>query len=379
VKRLIEEDFPIFEVGQASAEEKGVPEGYISTLHIWWARRPLAACRAAIFASLVPDPGTLTEQIPEYVDFLLETLPEAPNEKENEWLNMRARKRLVKFTADISPWEASTNQKLLDKARKIIEVGTAVIKGLRRKELKEVIKGKHKVEMPKVLDPFAGGGSIPLEALRLGCQAYAVEYNPVAVLILKATLEYPQKDGEKLVKYVEKWGNWVLDEAKKEIGQFYPEEGDPNGKPLFCKEKKGGWIPVGYIWARTIQCQNPSCGAEIPLIRSFWLRKSDDLSGKIDWSDSIYLRPIVDRESKRVEFEIVDRLQINGFDPNKGTRPTGSARATFCCPLCNTTYKADELRKYGRKQGFGRRMICVVLSSLSMSKKRYWAVTDHDR
>jgi len=181
VKRLIEMDFPIFEVSRESAREKSIRHGHISTLHIWWARRPLAACRAAIFASLVPTPAGMTERIPEYIKFLLDTLPEAPDEKEGEWDGMKAHKRLVKFTADISPWEVTRNKQLIDKARKIILVGKAVIDGLRDKELQEVIDGKREIDPPKVLDPFAGGGSIPLEALRLGCETYAMDYNPVAV------------------------------------------------------------------------------------------------------------------------------------------------------------------------------------------------------
>jgi putative DNA methylase len=150
-----------------------------------------------------------------------------------------------------------------------------------------------------VLDCFAGGGSIPLEALRLGCESYALEYNPVATLILKCTLEYPQKygraenilselklDGKKgnnpLLDDVKEWGNWVLEEAKKEIGKFYPPDSD-------------GSIPVGYIWARTVPCQNPTCGAEIPLMRQFWLAKKEN--------KKVALFPYV--EGKKVKFKIV--------------------------------------------------------------------------
>lgn len=371
MKRLIEEDFPIFEVSRESAREKSIRHGHISTLHIWWARRPLAACRAAIFASLVPDPATLTEQIPEYIDFLLDTLPVAPKEKKSEGPRMRARKRLVKFTADISPWEASNNQRLLNKARKIIEVGTAVIKELRKKELTGLIEGKRRVDMPKVLDPFAGGGSIPLEALRLGCEAHAVEYNPVAVLILKATLEYPQKYGEKLVKDVKKWGKWVLEEAKKEVGNFYPEEGDIEQKNLVEADGTGGWVPVGYIWARTITCENPACEAEIPLIRQFWLRRKETSDGEIDWNDSVYLHPVVDKGKRCVNFEVVERRRIEGFNPSKGTRPTVNARGTFLCPMCEATYKSADLRKYGKLKGFGQRMLCVVLQHEGATGKKY--------
>lgn len=373
MRRLIEEDFPIFEVSKESAREKSIRHGHISTIHIWWARRPLAACRAAIFASLVPDPATMTapDPVKEYADFLMDILPQAPNERESEYLGMRARKRLLKFVADLSPWEASSNQQLLKKARKIIEVGTAVINGLRKKELAEVIEGKRKVEMPKVLDPFAGGGSIPLEALRLGCEAHAVEYNPVAVLILKATLEWPQKYGEKLIKDVEKWGNWVLEEAGKEIGKFYPEQAETKQKSLVEGGKKDGWIPVGYIWARTMQCQNPACGAEIPLMNQFWLRRKEDSSGKADWKNSIYLHPNVRKNEKRVEFDIVEGKRIEGFDPNKGTRPTPQARASFECPLCGAIYKSRDLQKESQTGGLGERMVCVILHNPNMVRKNY--------
>jgi len=379
MKRLIEEDFPIFEVSRESAREKSIRHGHISTLHIWWARRPLAACRAAIFASLVPDPATLAEPVPEYVDFLLKALPAAPKESEVESPGVRARKRLVKFTADISPWEASTDQRLLKTARKVVEVGTAVIDGLRNKELTEVIEGTRKVDTPKVLDPFAGGGSIPLEALRLGCEAYAIDYNPVAVLILKATLEYPQKYGERLVKDVEKWGRWILEEARKEIGRFYPEEGDSGQKSLIDGSSKGRWTPVGYIWARTIQCQNPACGAEIPLMRQFWLRRQEDSEGRIVWSDSIYLHPVVHKAKKRVDFEIVRGKQIEGFDPSKGTRPTPKARSCFVCPVCTATYKQKDIRRIAQEVGLGQRLMVVVNQQRGDAGRTYRIVGPEDR
>ncbi len=377
MKRLIEMDFPIFEVSRESAREKSIRHGHISTLHIWWARRPLAACRAAVFASLVPTPAGMTERIPEYVEFLLSTLPPAPDEKPREWDGIKAHKRLVKFTADLSPWEATQNKQLIDRARKIILVAKAVIDGLRGEALQEVIDGKRKIDPPKVLDPFAGGGSIPLEALRLGCEAYAVDYNPVAVLILKATLEYPQKYGKRLVEDVKKWGDWVLEELRKEVGRFYPEEGDPGQGRLVAGAKKGGWAPVGYIWAHTIVCQNPSCGAEIPLMRQFWLRRKER-DGRIDWEDSIYLHPIVDKKKRTVEFEVVERRRIEDFDPSKGTRPTTKARATFLCPVCGATYKAKDLRKYGKNKGLGHRMICVVLHNENHPGKKYRAATSED-
>lgn len=155
-KRLIEVDFPLKEVSEESVREKNIHHGHISTLHIWWARRPLAASRATAFAALIPAPD------------------------DNEEL-----KRKLKFIAELSKWENPLNQHLIEKAKK---------------EIRDFFGGK----VPKVLDCFAGGGAIPLETLRLGCETYALEYNPVAVLILKAVLEYPQKYGKKLVEDVKR-------------------------------------------------------------------------------------------------------------------------------------------------------------------------------
>jgi putative DNA methylase len=159
------------------------------------------------------------------------------------------------FIENLAKWENSLNKIIIEKARK---------------DILQANGGK----IIKVLDPFSGGGSIPLECLRLGMETYANDYNPVAVLILKCTLEYPQKYGKPqktkdrlietqkipLLEDVKKWGNWVLEEAKKEIAKFYPNDED-------------GSIPVGYYWMRTIPCQNPSCGAEIPLTANWWLAK----------------------------------------------------------------------------------------------------------
>lgn len=329
MKQLIEVDFPIFDVSEQSAREKNIRHGHISTLHIWWARRPLAACRAAIYASLVPAPKSEVEL-----------------------------KEKMKFITELSKWENSLNEKLLSKAR-------------------EDILNANGGKPPKVLDCFAGGGAIPLEALRLGCESYALELNPVAVLILKATLEYPQKYGKKLVKDVEKWGKWVLEEAKKEIGKFYPEETE---KGYFSDDANEGekWIPVGYIWARTIKCQNPTCGAEIPLMRQFWLRKKTDSDNKVIWNDSIYLKPKIYKENKKVDFEIIEGKKIEGFDPTKGTRPTVKARASFTCPICDTNHDTKTIRKIGKEGEIGQKMICVVLHNPDTTGKRYRSPNDED-
>jgi len=291
MKRFIEVRFPVKEVSIESAREKNIRHGHISTLHIWWARRPLASSRATSYAALIP----------------------APKDAE-EWDKKR------QFIIDLSKWENSLNSTIIEKARN---------------DILEANDGKPL----RVLDPFAGGGAIPLEALRLGCETYAGDYNPVATLILKCTLEYPQKYGHvpksdnqwednrvnnatnPLLEDVKKWGDWVLNETKKEIGRFYPEENE-------------GSIPVGYIWARTIPCQNPSCNAEIPLMRQFWLAKKEN--------KKVTLKPFVNEGN--VEFEIVgqDNEFPSDFDPAKGTVKGAVAR----CLVCGSTVDGNNTRKH---------------------------------
>ncbi|MEM3896414.1 MAG: DUF1156 domain-containing protein [Archaeoglobaceae archaeon] len=304
MRAFIEESFPIKEVSEISRKEKNIRHGHISTLHIWWARRPLAASRATSYAALIPAVGDV-----------------------EEW------EKRKQFIIELAKWENSLNKHIIEKARK------------------DIVEANGKA--PKVLDAFAGGGSIPLEALRLGCEVFAVEYNPVAVLILKCTLEYPQKFGKKLVDEVKKWGEWVLEEARKELKDFYPEdELESNALSLEMENKKEKMAPVGYIWARTIPCQNPSCNAEIPLMRQFWLAKKD--------KKKIALMPFV--EGEEVKFKIVgdgyEEMPAN-FNPEKGT----VARAVANCLVCGSTVDDKTVRKLFQQGKSGQRMIAVVLNS----------------
>jgi len=315
-KRFIEVDFPLKEVSEESVREKNIRHGHISTLHIWWARRPLAASRATTYAALVPAPR---------------------DEKEL--------KEKLKFIAELSKWENSLNENLIEKARK---------------DIREFFGGR----APKVLDCFAGGGSIPLEALRLGCETYALEYNPVAVLILKAILEYPQKYGKKLLKDVEKWGQWVYEEAKKEIEKFYSEETNSTQKALsdVGREK---YVPVGYIWARTIRCPNPSCQAEIPLMRQFWLARKKDRK--------VALKIIVNKEKKKIDFKIIQEKDID-FDPSKGT----VRKATVLCPICNTGIDDETIKRYAREGKISHRLVALVLRRHEGKGKTYALPTQKD-
>ncbi len=320
IKRtLIEETFPVKEVSEESAREKNIRHGHISTLHIWWARRPLASSRATAYAALIP----ASEDV-----------------KELE------RKR--NFIVDLCKWENSLNPTYIEKARR---------------DIKEALGYS-----PRVLDPFAGGGAIPLEALRLGCETYASDYNPVAVLILKTVLEYPQKFGSSgnkkwgdlageenpLLEGVKKWGKWVLEEARREIGRFYPADED-------------GSIPVGYIWARTIPCQNPSCGAEIPLMRQFWLAKKSN--------KKVALYPYV--EGREVKFKIVgDGYEKfpQGFNPSKGT----VKRAIATCLVCGSSVDANTTRRLFQGGKAGQRLIAAVLHHPKKRGKGYRIATERD-
>ncbi len=326
-KSYLEFSFPIREVSQESSKEKNIRHGHISTLHIWWARRPLASSRATIYSALIPKP-----------------------EDDLEWDKKR------QFIIELSKWENSLNPNYIQKARRDI-LSASGGKTLR------------------VLDPFSGGGSIPLECLRLGLETYANDYNPVAVLILKCTLEYPQRYGKPeqieveeehlgqkikvkkvknpLLEDVKKWGTFVLETAREEISKFYPQ--DPDGA-----------VPVGYIWARTLPCQNPACGAEIPLMRQFWLAKK----GK----RKIALRPYV--KDGRVEFEIVgqDGAFPEDFEPEKGT----VARAIAVCPVCGSVVKDDRVRKLFQEGKAGQRMVAVVLHYQGRQGKFYRLAEERD-
>lgn len=325
-KRFIEESFPVKEVSVESAKEKNIRHGHISTLHIWWARRPLASSRATNYAALIPA-----------ID---------PEENPDEWNRTRD------FIINFSKWENSLNQAMIEKARE---------------DILKANGGKP----PRILDPFSGGGAIPLEAIRLGCETYANDLNPVAVLIEKCTLEYPQKYGKlkeveewgtlegktlknPLLEDVKKWGNWVLEEARKEIGKFYPA--DPDGS-----------IPVGYIWARTIPCQNPNCGAEIPLVRQFWLSKKT--------KKKVAIYPYI--EDKEVRFKIVgDGYQSMPaeFDPDKGTVYRAIAR----CLVCGSVVDSDNMKHLFASGRSGQRMLAEILIHPEHTGKDFRVADDGD-
>ena len=301
-KKFIEKTFPITRVSKESTREKNIKHGHISSLHIWWARRPLASSRTTIYASLI---GPAKDELEEI-------------EKS-------------KFIEKLAKWENSQNPRIIKKAQQ---------------DIQEAYE-----KPPRILDPFAGGGSIPLEALRLGCEAHALEYNPVATLILKCILEYPQKyknpkkewaeTKNPLIEDVKNWGDRILKEAEKEIGRFYPKNED-------------GSIPVGYIWARTLPCQNPNCKVEIPLMMQYWLARKKN--------KRIALKPTPKKD--RIDFQIVENPD---FDPSKGT----VSRAIVTCPVCGSTIPAEETRKLFQEGKNRGRLLVVVTRHPKRKGKQY--------
>jgi putative DNA methylase len=320
--RYAEEMFPVKEISEMSLKEKTIRHGHISTFHIWWARRPLTSSRAMNYAALVPMPKKIEE---------------IKNRKE--------------FIIQLSKWENSFNKTLIDKAT-------------------QDILNENDDKAPKVLDPFAGGGSIPLELMRLGCETYASDYNPVAALILKCILEFPylyrgdnhvtieglkvDNNRNDLLEDVRNWGSWVLQETKKELGKFYISDND-------------GYVPVGYIWSKIIPCQNPSCNAQIPLMRKYWLKTK---------GSEISLYPVVLK--KEIRFKIVGGPygpMPNNFDPNKGT----VHRAIATCIVCGTVVDNKTTSRLFREGKASEKMIAVVLTKAGHIGKKYRISNEMDR
>src|SRR5208337_1964814 len=351
-KRLIEVDLPIKRISAHARREKSIRHGHISTLHIWWARRPLAACRAVICASLWPDPAdplcpesfreAARQMMRHWSKNFLKSLGSESLErflmfqKEPAKLdnNEELRSALLDFIADFANWDNSAAKEYLETSRALTE---AAYKAL----------GGTPGTRPLLVDPFAGGGSIPLEALRIGADAFASDLNPVPVLLNKVILQYIPKYGQTLANEVRKWGEWLTQEAEKELADFYPRDSD-------------GAKPIAYLWARTIQCEGPGCGAEVPLLHSSSLAQK----GK----KSVFLKLKPDRKSKNIEFELVI-----GSGEGEGFAPV-LRRSSVTCPVCGFTTPAANVRGQfkGRRGGAeDARLLAVVTTHAHETGRRY--------
>jgi putative DNA methylase len=343
-RRLIEDFIPIREISIEAAREKSIRKGHISTLHLWWARRPLVAARAAVFASLV-------------------AAPETPQK----------RNALSKAMIELCKWGAGEDT--IAKARK------KILEEQRERLNLPSDTPLNQVPPPKVLDMFSGGGAIPLEALRLGCETYAVELNPVAHIIELCTLVYPQKYGEKLADEVEKWGNWVIEKVREELGDLYPEIAvgevlpeeyeqlelleQPKAKQLTLGQKL---TPVAYLWTRTVKCPNPACGASVPLVRQTWLCKKKD--------NYVALKVIPNHKTKQVEFELVEATTEKelGFDP-----ASGSSRGTSICRHCGTTVKSDYVKEQGKAGQIAQQLMALICTNPGKRGKTYLSATPYQQ
>ena len=324
-KKLIEVALPLEAINLEASREKTIRHGHPSTLHLWWSRKPLAVCRAVLFASLVDDPSSRPDEF--------------PTEEEQQ----RERERLFCLIEELVKWKNVNNECILGKARA------------------EILKSTDG-DPPPVLDPFCGGGSIPLEAQRLGLKAYGSDLNPVAVLITKAMIEIPPRfagqppvnpDAQNALTRGQTWegafglaedvryyGEWMRHEAEKRIGHLYP-------KVQLPKEHGGGEATaIAWFWARTIKCPNPVCGARMPLVNSFWLSKK---KGKKTW-----IEPIVNKADKTVEFEV---RTGNGIPPE----PTQVGRgARFRCVVCHQDSPEQHIKNESMAGRMGSHLMAIV-------------------
>jgi putative DNA methylase len=376
-KRLIEDYLPIEAISAEASREKSVRKGHISTLHLWWARRPLVACRAAVYGALVPAARFVPEG--------------AGDGKKKSLGRANAAKfvdRLCKYPGDHKVITEAQRHILEAHAERLTrETGQNVT-------VEDIESGR--APRPKVLDMFAGGGAIPLEALRLGCEAYALDLNPVAHIIQLCTLVYPQKYGQPdltvrgmtgpkneknettwggLAKEVRYWGEWVLQKVKAEIGDLYPLIPDPDfegkreaGKDIFGKADEtppGYLVPVAYLWTRTVTCKNPTCKATVPLVKQTWLCKKSERY--------IALKKVASEKDKRTRFEVVESRTVSGlgFDPGAGSK--GGATA---CLFCGTVADGDYVKEEGRAGRLSRQIMAFACTRLGSKGKIYISPED---
>lgn len=442
-KKLIEVALPIKEISAESVRDKSIRHGHISTLHLWWARRPLPVCRAVVFASLVPDP--LDENCPEAFKWAVQNLlcdgmnaiiykpyKDIPYTAIVDEMEDNLRHRLMMFVGKFSDkcqanmisgkntppkeqlsdgslikWENKNNPKILRKARELIfvayqsdrrpeatyeqlheefnklydaipdaekklygipnrHVKTEEVKQIEN-ELQAAIEAFQN-EMPSVFDPFAGGGAIPLEASRLGCRSYGNDINPVAHIIERGSAEFPQKYGKPIVYSldefkkiyreegikmtqetnrgisiedgyvhipnrlafdVEFYAKKILAETEKEVGYLYPAD------------EKGN-KPVAYYWARTVKCSNPSCGAEVPMLKQFYLANTKQ--------KKVYLNPII--SGTDIQFEILNGTysHLSGWN----------SRGNITCPCCGNVTSVEIVKEQCHKSKLSPRLIAVI-------------------
>lgn len=355
-KKLIEVALPLEAINKASAREKSIRHGHPSTLHLWWARRPLAAARAVIFAQMVDDPSSLPDLF--------------PTEKKQE----KERQRLFKIIEDLVQWENTTNEKVLQAARGEIWQSwrRTCAENADHPRAKELF---NRNKLPAFHDPFAGGGALPLEAQRLGLEAYASDLNPVAVLINKAMIEIPPKFAgqppvnpdlrkdqalfkkewhgpQGLAEDVRYYGKWMRDEAERRIGHLYPKIGVTKEmanersdlKPYVGREL----TVIAWLWARTVKSPNPAFAkVDVPLASTFMLSTK---AGK-----EVYVEPVIENGGYRFTVKVGKPKDADGA--KSGTK---LSQGSFRCLMSNTPFRYEYIDDEANSGRMSERLMAIV-------------------
>lgn len=338
-RRLIEDFLPIGSISNATAEENKERGGKPSDIHLWWARRPLSASRAAVYAALTPAPTSAS-----------------------------GRGGRSRFVTELCQ-HGATREKLDIAEAQILEAHAA------RAQNNATDGSSDFSTRPRVLDPFAGGGSIPLEASRLGCDAFALDLNPVAHLVQLVSLRDARMLGPQLVSDTRKWGEVILRRVSDEIGDLYPSPTGGGTHAVAASQlafehpdergaQGGGLRPVAYLWTRTVRCKDASCGGTVPLVRQAWLAR--------DKQRLVALRAKAERDTRRVSYEVVESTVSVGldFDPTDGSAG-GNAPCLFCGTVADESYVKQE----GRTGGMGRQLLAVICERVRGTGKVYLAAS----
>ncbi len=338
-RRLAEVDFPIAVVSKHAAREKSIRHGHPSTLHLWWARRPLASSRAVLLGLLWPDPcdplcpAAFKAEAKKRLREVGGCKPGTTDED--------LRKALLRFIGDFANWDLAADRTYLDVSRALVKAAHEPGHG-----------GVY--EPPLVVDPFAGGGSIPLEALRLGCETFASDLNPVACLILKVMLEDIPRHGPVLAEELRRVGAEIKQEAEQELAGLYPKDAD-------------GATPIAYLWARTVRCESPKCGAEIPIFKSTWLAKRGSKRAKYFREDpqggGDCVAIVIDRAPVGGPIQL--RIAVghgsteahDGFHELQATKAKGN-NSNVWCPCCRTVLPGARVMAQLAEQRGGAGVVC---------------------
>ena len=391
-KRIIEVDLPIKKISAHARREKSIRHGHISTLHIWWARRPLASCRAVLCAALWPDPADLLcpqsfrddacRLISSFAAKVVSGKDLSRTASHDTWRKWQAisgpgggldpqkeahwnilRFALLDFIADFADWDNSTVPEYLETSRALTRSAHESLGGAPG-------------TLPLVVDPFAGGGAIPLEAVRMGADVFASDLNPIPVLLNRVVLDYIPTFGQRLGDEVCRWGEWIRQEAEKELAEFYPHDAD-------------GARPIAYIWARTILSDAPSTDqvpVEVPLLSSMWLSKKPHRGRALRW---------IRGADGKIKCGTAERLYCDGkklrvktpllevFEPSnpKEVGPGTVGRGSVTCPVTGFTTQVAQVRVQlqARKGGTrDARLVCVVTTRSAEQGRFYRAPTEMD-